>query len=62
MATTIAHQERGGQFGGNRKSLGATLACANKIVFRRRLQIPESLRRSLPKSPSPSKSALFLKW
>jgi len=33
VATTIAHQERGGQFGENRKILGATLACANKIVF-----------------------------
>ena len=33
VATTIAHQERGGQFGENRKILGATLACANKVIF-----------------------------
>jgi hypothetical protein len=33
VATTIAHQERVGQFGENQKILGATMACANKVIF-----------------------------
>jgi len=30
---TIAHQERMGQFGENADILGATMACANKVIF-----------------------------
>ena len=30
---SLAHQERRGQFGENEKILGATMACANKVVF-----------------------------
>jgi hypothetical protein len=33
IATTLAHQERYGQLGDNKKMLGATLAAANKIFF-----------------------------
>jgi hypothetical protein len=32
-AITLAHQERIGQFGENEKILGATMACANKVIF-----------------------------
>jgi hypothetical protein len=33
VATTFAHQERYGQFAGNQRLMGATLATANKIIF-----------------------------
>jgi hypothetical protein len=32
-AISLAHQERVGQFGANEKILGATMACANKVIF-----------------------------
>ena len=34
IATTLAHQERFGQFGDDRRIHGATAACANKVFFR----------------------------
>jgi hypothetical protein len=43
IATTIAHQERFGQFAGNQKLMGATAAAANKIFFQLTVKDAEEL-------------------
>ena len=51
IATTIAHQERYGQFADNKPMLGATDAAANKIAFQLSGDDAEKLAREFAKEP-----------
>jgi hypothetical protein len=51
IATTIAHQERYGQFEENRKVLGATSAAANKLFFQMTVKDAQELAPEFAKRP-----------
>jgi hypothetical protein len=57
-ATTIAHQERVGQFGENQKVLGATLACANKVLFQVTVKDARELAPEFAEKPVPLETRL----
>jgi hypothetical protein len=51
IATTIAHQERYGQFADNKKMQGATAAAANKIFFQTTVRDAEELAKEFSNLP-----------
>ena len=51
IATTLAHQERLGQLGENQKVIGATLACANKILFQTTVKDAQELAQEFAHAP-----------
>ena len=58
IATTIAHQERFGQFAQNQKLLGATLAAVNKVFFQLIVKDAEEQAPEFAKEPTATETRL----
>jgi hypothetical protein len=58
IATTIAHQERFGQFSEDKKILGATAAAANKVFFQLAVNDARELAPEFAKAPTTTETRL----
>src|ERR671915_2154838 len=58
IATTIAHQERFGQFSEDKKILGATAAAANKVFFQLAVKDAQELAPEFAKAPTTTETRL----
>jgi hypothetical protein len=58
-STTLAHQEREGQFGENEKILGATMACANKVIFQCTVKDARELAPEFAEKPTATETRMI---